>query len=221
MVPPGAVLNNEPSGLQGNSGVRPDLNAGFDYPGRVAEYLLDVPVAHAQGCGLVRGRVPQLRGIFFDRLASLQDDRQLLVLHFDELGGVLSEIGLLGQHDGDGFSNVTYPVSCQHGLQEVVELVLGARTYRDGFYPGEVLPGQHLLDSGKGERGLGLNLHDLGVSVSRSEHPHPQLSRAVDVVDEMPEAAQQAPVFEAPDPAPDRAHWPWSPASRRGDTLAI
>src|SRR5919112_1304429 len=118
----------------------------------------------------------------------------------------------------DRLSDVPYPVSRQHGLQKVIELVLGARAYRDWLRPGEVLTGKHLLDPWEGERRVRSNVHDPGVGVGGAEHPHPQLSRAVYVVDEVPEATQQATVFEAPHPAPDRAHWSCSPASRRGDT---
>jgi hypothetical protein len=45
------------------------------------------------------------------------------------------------------------------------------------------------------------------VSVWRSEHPHPKLPDAVDVVDEVAEAAQQAAIFEPAYPLPDGAHW--------------
>src|SRR3712207_9445728 len=84
--------------------------------------------------------------------------------------------------------------------------------------PGETLPGEHRFDPGKGERLVRSNTRYPGVGVGRPEHPHPQLPDAVHIVDEVAEAAQQAPVFEAPDPPPDKAHWAWSPASSRGDT---
>jgi hypothetical protein len=45
------------------------------------------------------------------------------------------------------------------------------------------------------------------VSVRGSEHPHPQLTDAVDVIDEVSEAAQQAAVFEPSDPPTYGTHW--------------
>jgi hypothetical protein len=45
------------------------------------------------------------------------------------------------------------------------------------------------------------------VSIRGSEQPHPQLPDAVDVVDEVAEAAQQAAVFEPAHSLSDGAHW--------------
>jgi hypothetical protein len=92
-------------------------------------------------------------------------------------------------------------------LQEFVELVFGARANRDRSCPGEVFPGEHRFDAGKSERLFSSDARYSGMSVRGSEHPHPQLTDAVDVVDEVTEAAQQAAVFEPVHPPPDGAHW--------------
>jgi hypothetical protein len=92
-------------------------------------------------------------------------------------------------------------------LQKVVELVFGPRTNRDRSCPGEVFAGEHRFDAGKSERLFSPDARYSGVSVRGSEHPHPQLTDAVDVVDEVAKAAQQAAIFEPAYPLPDGAHW--------------
>ena len=60
---------------------------------------------------------------------------------------------------------------------------------------GEVPAGEHRLDPGEGERGLRAYAPYAGVGERGPEHPHPQLPRELDVVDEVAEPAQQAAVL--------------------------
>jgi hypothetical protein len=141
-----------------------------------------------------------------DGLAGFEGYRQFFVLHLYELGGVFGEVGVLGQHHGDGLAHVAHPVARQDGLQKGVEIVLGpgANRYRAGLL--EVLTGQYRLDPGEGESPLRFHATKARVGERGPHNPHPQLPRKAHVVDEVTQPAKQAAVFEATDPLADGAH---------------
>ena len=184
---------------------------------RVPERRPDVPVAHGEGRGLVPGPVSQPRGLRLDRRPRFERDGQFLVLDLDELRGVFGDVRVLRQHHGHGLAHVAYPPTRQHGLQIVVEPVLGSGADRDRGDVLEIRAGENRLDAWHGQRRRRVDVPDPGVGHGGPDHPHPQLPDPVHVVHEVAEAAQQTPVFQAPDTAPHDAHCPWSPASRRGD----
>ena len=163
--------------------------------GRAGERAVDVAVA-----ALERGA---LRGL----------EPQLLRLHADELGGVLRDVGIVGDHGGDRLTDIANRLAREDGLQVALALDR-AEPHRDRREVAEVGRGDDGVHAGQRGRLVGGDRLDARVRGRGAHDPHVQLARAVDVVDEVPGAAQQARVLAPQEGHVRPASAAWRTASR-------
>ncbi len=166
----------------------------------------DVAVAAREREDLVAGAVER-RGVALDRARRVEDDVERLELRVDELRRVLGGVRVVGHDDRDGLADVAHGAVGEDGLEEGVErLVEGPEADRDPRHRVEVGGGQHGVDAGRRARRGRVDADEPRVRRRRAHDAHPDLARAVDVVDEPAGAAQQAGVLDAPDRPADRRH---------------
>ncbi len=139
----------------------------------------------------------------------VEHHRELLDLHHHGLGGVLGEVGVLGEDGRDGLAHVADLLDRQHRLQAPVGLVAARHPHRDRRWApatglGEVVAGQDRGHAGLPPGVVDVDGHDAAVGDAGPHQPQVQLVAAVDVVGEPAVPAQQARVLVTGDPDPDR-----------------
>ena len=178
----------------------PDGEIELDHHVRCAKGRFEVAVALADdvGLGAPAGRK------FARRTLGIEQRGQFLDLDIDEVGRVLGEIGVGGEHGRDRFSDIAHPLARQHRLQI-------------GHQPGDVgLAGAEALaqpdrrqardvsrsphrDDARGRQCRGrLDRHDPAMRMGRAHDPHVQLLRENEVGDEAAFARQKRRILEPP-----------------------
>jgi hypothetical protein len=177
---------------------------------RVAEAMLD----HHVGLGEAPGRVADggarhhrdvlgPAGVGRGRPARVGhrgQRRARLVVHDDEVGGVLREGGRLGHRDRDGLAHVADDVGRQHGLRPrarrrasaVAAAAQGPRGLR------QVGGGPRREHAGQRAGRRQVHAAHAGVRVHAAHHRHVRLAGAPQVVHEPPRPRQEPEVFLPP-----------------------
>jgi hypothetical protein len=151
--------------------------------------------------GLVLLVVADDRRIGVERLASVDDGRQLLVLDVDQLERIARGVAVVGHDERDLLALEAHLVRGQHGLG-----VVGHRGHPGQVQRLEVLAGDHRAHLGMGERGGGVDRDDARVRERAAQHRAVQHPGQDDVVHVGALAADEARVLLALEPAEsDRA----------------
>jgi len=150
---------------------------------------------------LARHVVPDHRRPRVQGLPGVDDHRQRLVLHVDQLERVAGGVPVLGDDERHLLALEPDLVGGQHGLH-----VPG-----QGGHPGQLAPGQHLAgddgpDPGMRLGGRGVHRDDPGVRQRAAQDGAVQHARQRDVVDEGALAAQEPGILLAPQAAVSGAH---------------
>ena len=166
---------------------------------RVGEGGVDVAIALADDVGF--GGVAVLErarrvGRLHDRIARSDGD-------LDQLGGVLGDIGIVGEHDGDRLADIAHDAVGQDRLLVGLERLQPGEAERNARDVRDVLVRPHRMHAGQGERGGGIDTLDLAMRDRRAHHAHDPLAGEVDVGGEAAAAGQQRPVFQARQRAAD------------------
>jgi hypothetical protein len=108
----GVVAADRAPRLERNAGMAADRELELDHHGRGAQRRVDVAVALADDghLGVAAGRELARLGL------GGEQDRQLLDLDHDQIGGVLGHVGVFGEHGGDRLADIAYAVSGEHRL---------------------------------------------------------------------------------------------------------
>ena len=119
----GVVEADGAAGLHRHAGMAADGEIELDHRMGRGERGVDVAeaVAHDERRGVAA--VVELAG----RVARGQERRQRLDLDLDEIGRILGDIGVLGEHGGDGVADIAHAADRQHRLAIGFDLVGRAR----------------------------------------------------------------------------------------------
>ena len=109
--------------------------------------------------------VPDQRRIGIERLAGVDDRRQRVVLHVDQLQRIARRVLVGGDHERDLLTLEADLVTGQHRLG-----VIGDRRHPGQPQRLQVLGGDHRRDLGVGERLRGVDREDPGVGVRAPQH---------------------------------------------------
>ena len=195
----GVVAADCAAGLQRHAGMAADRELELDDQRRGAKRRIDVAVALADDRHLGVASGGELAG----RGLGGEQDRQLLDLDGDEIGGVLRHIGILREHGGDRLADVTHPVGRQHRLAEGVERGNAALAEVDRRHVRDVGRGPDRDHAGQGARGGRIDRDDPAVGVIRAHDAHVELVRKGNVGGEAAAAPHQRRVFQPCNRLPD------------------
>ena len=120
-----------------------------------------------------------------ERIDSAEHHRQRLVIHLDEIAGVLGDVAVLGYHGGHAFAAVVHLLDRDHVLDDQtgaerrqgIRGLADAAGRDDGDHPGQLL--------GR----VGADREDLRVRVRAADDRRVRHPRQLDVVDVAPLAA--------------------------------
>jgi hypothetical protein len=152
----------------------------------------------------VRIVIPHLGRAVLGGVLERHHDRERLVIHRDQLGGVARLRERLRDHEGDTVADVAHPLGIEQGLEGAVALggaeILRHQVRGEGaeMLIGRVGAGQHGEHAGSG-LGLGdVDTLDAGVGMRR-QHRHPMAEAGqAEVVDIAPLSREEALVFHPP-----------------------
>ena len=132
------------------------------------------------------------RGVALDRARRVEHDVERLDLQVDELGRVLGGVGVVGDDDGDRLADVADGAVGEHGLEEGVErLVERPEADRDPRHRVEVGGGDARRARPGAARAAAVSTPtSRACADGDADDAHPELARAVDVVDEAAGAAR-------------------------------
>ena len=119
----GVVETDGAARLQRHPGMAADGEVELDHRMGGGERRIDVAVAVAHGQRRGAAAVVEFAG----RVARGQERRQRLDLDLDEIGGILGDIGILGEHRRDGIAHIAHPAPRQHRLAIGLDLFGRAR----------------------------------------------------------------------------------------------
>ena len=90
----------------------------------------------------------------------VEQRRQLGDLDGDEVRGVLRDIGIGGEHGGDGLADIAHRAAREHRLAVGLQLFDAAFAEVDRRHVGDVLRGPHRDDPGQRARRRGIDRDD-------------------------------------------------------------
>ena len=188
----GVVAAERAARLQRHAGVPAGCQVQLDDGVRRREHRLDVAVALREECrfGVTAGR--ELAGLG----ARVEQRRQFLDLDRDQLGGVLGNVRILGEHCGDRLADVAHLVRGQHRLAVRRELLDRPLAEIDRPDVVDVARGPHRDDARQRAGFGGVDRNDAAVRVVGAHHPHVKLAREIDVGGETAPARDQRRVFQ-------------------------
>ncbi len=197
----GIVLGHASSGLDGAGNhamiARPELE---DIVG-VLEGLIQIAAAELeQKTSVGRRIVVDLGSPLFHGLRLIRHRVQDLVVHLDQLGGVLGLVTVLGQHDGHAVADVPDPIPGQRRMVRRLQIAVWNEPGRGyGTHPLHILPGKDGHDS----RGRPSRFHvdgpDVGVGVGTANDGRVDHSRDHEVVRVLAASGEQPPILAALD----------------------
>ena len=199
----GVVAADGAAGLQRHAGVPADGELEFDDVLGGAEHRIDVAIALADDRRL--GAVARRK--FHRRRLRVEQRRQFLDLHRDEIGGVLGDVRVFGEHRGDRLADIAHRAVRQHRLAIRIERRDGAFAKIDRRHVGDVGGGPHRDDAGQRPRRGRIDRDDAAVGVRRAHDAHVQLMREIDVAGELAAAGDQRRVFQPRDRLADPRHF--------------
>ena len=131
--------------------------------------------------------------------SEFEQRRQFLNLDYDEIGGILGGVGVLGENGGNGVADVTHDALGQHRLAIGIERRNAALAKINRRHLGNVGRRPHRVDAGQGKRRARVDRNDAAVGVGGTDHPHVKLMRKIDVAGKLASADNERRVFEPQD----------------------
>ena len=99
----------------------------------------------------------------------------------DEVGGILGDVGIDGEHGGDGLADIAHPVGREHGLAVRLQPFDAAFAEIDRRHLGDVGGGPHRDDPRQRPRLRGVDGDDPAMGDLGAGEPHVKLVRKRDV----------------------------------------
>ena len=169
----GVVAAERAARLQRHAGMPADGELELDDVRRGLEHRFDVAVALGQHRGLGVAAERELARLGLRR----QQRRQLLDLHGDEIGGVLGDVGIVGEHRRHRLADIAHLVRGQHRLAVGREPLDRALAEIDRRHVGDVGRGPDRDHARQRAGGVGVDPTDVGVRVVGAHDPHVKLAR--------------------------------------------
>ncbi len=173
----GVVVADGAARFERHAGMPADRNLDLDHVRRAAEYRVDVAVALVDD-----RRFARMARRILDRLGiRVEQRRQFVDLDLDQIGRILSEVGVFGKHRRDRIADITHDALGQHRLAIRIERRNAAFAKIDRRHVGNVGSGPHGVDARQRQRGACIDRNDAPMSVRRTNDAHVQLVREIDV----------------------------------------
>ena len=131
---------------------------------------------------------------------------QLFDLDRDEFGGILGEVWIGREHDGDRFADVAHAVRRQDRLAVRIEPLDAGQAKIDRRNVGDVGCRPHRDNAWRCLRGVGVDRHDAPMGVGGAHHAHVQLMSKRNIGREQPAAGNQRRIFEPRNRTADEGH---------------
>ena len=141
-----------------------------------------------------------------DGAASVEHRRRLRDVEVDEIGGILGDIGVGGEHRGNGIANIAHAVRGEDGLAIGGEALDPRQPEIDRRDVADIGEGPYGGDAGQGAGRGGVDPDQPAVRHRRAHHAHGELVREADIGGELAVPGHQRAIFEALDRAADEAH---------------
>ena len=172
--------------------------------GRVLERGGGVAAHGAEGDRLVGALVREQQRVVARRRVAVGDRRQRLDIDLDQAERILGDAGAVGEHDGNGFADITYFGFRDHRLPERLEIRQRLQPHRHPRHPvADILGGEHAMHAGERARGGDVDRAQAAVGDGAAQDRGVQHVLAHDVVDILPAPAQEARILQALDRAAD------------------
>ena len=211
-------LGKQAPRLDRDRGLPADHRVHLDHVRRGAKCRRGVAEQRGQRGDLVRLPTEQLRR---SRAASgpcVADRREFGVVDCNEVGCVLGQVWIVGDHDRHRLTYVADMALGQHRLQVGLQGTgVGADSHRNRWHA-DVGAGQDRAYARKLQRVACIDGTQNGMRDRRADHAHPELAWALLVVGEMAGARKQPGILEPPHAAADVAHQPAARASAAART---
>ena len=114
----------------------------------------------------------------------------------DEVGGVLRDVGIGGEHRRDRLADIAHAVGREHRLAIRLQPLDAAFAEIDRRHVGDVGGGPHRDDARQRPRRRGVDGDDPAMGDLRADDPHVKLMRKRDVAGKAPAPGDQRRVFE-------------------------
>ena len=195
----GVVAADGAARLQRHAGMAADRQLELDHRWRRAQRRVDVAIALANDrhLGVAAGR--EFAGLGL----RVEQDRQFLDLHDDEIGGVLRDVGIIGDDGGDRLPDIAHLAGCEHRLAKGFERRDSAFAKIDRRHLGDVSRAPDRDHAGQGTRSAEVDGDDPAMGVVRAHDAHVELVRKRDIAGETAAASHQRRVFQTRDGAAD------------------
>ncbi len=217
-IPPG----DDPVGLHRDLGLAVLVEGGTDHVRRRRQRLLQLGVVEALLLHHV-GRPLRMDevGAFLRRLLGVEDGREHLVLHLDELARVLRQVAVVGDHQGDrlaGEADVAVGQRTQGGDGRLQEHGGGKRAVDQRA---QIIGGEHRTYARRLPGGRSIQPGDPGAGHVAAHEGHVAQARHGDIVHVHAVAGEQAGVLQslhrlADEAAGDQRHGTISPPVMAG-----
>jgi len=154
-----------------------DGELDFDHVGRVAEHRVDIAITLADDrrfAGMARRKLGRAA-------CASSSGGSSSISAVDQIGGVLGDIGIDGEHCGDRIADIAHAVCRQHRLAIGIERRDRALAEIDRRHFGDVGGGPHRIDAGQRARRRGVDPDDAAMRMRRAHDAHMKLVREIDV----------------------------------------
>ena len=195
----GIITPDRAAGFERHAGMPADSQIQFDNVRGLAERLLDVAIALADHRGFAR-----MAGRKFDRRRLRVDDRrQVFDLDRDQIGGVLGDVWIYGEHCGDRVADIAHAALRQHRLAVGIERRDRAFAKIDRRHLGYVFGSPHREHARQPAGRRGIDVRDGAVGMSGAHDPHGELVREIDIAGELAMAGDERRILQPRDRLPD------------------
>jgi hypothetical protein len=168
-----------------------DCQVESDARVRRSESCIDGTVFCAQYRRLSGQARPEAAGWCF----GVEQRWQFFRINRDEIGGILSEIRVGCEHDGDRLADVAQPLPGEDRLAIGAQRLAGRIAEIDRREV-DIVAGPHRGDAGRRQRCRDVDSAQHRMGVGRAHDPHVQLMREAEIADELAAPGDQRRVFE-------------------------
>jgi hypothetical protein len=190
-----AVLDRHP-------GMPADVEGQLDHGMRAAESIFHIAIVLFDGRGVGRSAGLELAG----RRVGREQRRQLLDLDHDEVGRVLGEVGVGGEHGGDRLAHVAHAIPRQDRLPIGDEPLDTRQAKVDRRNVGDITRRPDCAHARQRAGGARIDRYDTAVSHGRTHHAHVQLMRKRDIGRVGAATRHQRAILEPRNRSADEAH---------------
>ena len=171
---------------------RPTAEIELDHGFGAREHGVDVAIALAHDGRLGVASRRELAGLGI----GIEQHRQFGDVDGDEVGGVLRDVGIGGEHRRDGLADIAHAVGREHRLAVRLQPLDAAFAEIDRRHVGDIGGGPYRDDARQRPRRRGVDGDDPAMGDLRAGEPHVKLVRKRDVAGKAPAPRHQRRVFE-------------------------